>query len=585
MATFTSTEGLNIRWRGIWEFVGDAGTVFTIADDLYDEFNGEMASIIPGLTWVTTSDYLSSPIAESDVTDLVSDLAGKASTIHTHAESSVTDLTTDLAAKYDKTGGIISGSVTATGSLTAASLGTLSFSASASGQISGDSITTNTALFKGSPWYDVKAYGAVGDGTTDDTAAIQAAFDACHLAGGGTIYFPVSTYAFSSTLEMPYPASVLGDGPYSTRLLYTGGDGTAIRFTSYTTAEQRNGMLIQGFTLWNGGSGTSTIGMDLKGMCRSVVAQIRAVGWSSSAGYAFKVDASYGSAIGAWWNTFRDLETGYVGTGILFTGGGVNSGKANENRVVDCYIAGHSVAGVYVEWGDHVTIARSDFSSSQGGTGVISKDWQTVVRDCRFENNPTAIVFNASSGSLWARNIVEGCLFANHTTAIQINTTTGKVVIGSNLYASSVTTKVSDSGYASTDYINNYTANPNLVPIYCTYSNLAASLTEQALGIAGMDTSNGLVYVGRPYQIRGVSFRLSGSISTGSITVAPTISGTVQSNLNAVKDAGNVGAKWQGMGLSTNAGSGGIGCKVTTSSDWAHTTYDLNAVVWIEFTD
>ena len=44
--------------------------------------------------------------------------------------------------------------------------------------------------------YNVKDYGAVGDGTTNDTAAIQAAIDAA--AAGGTIMFPAGTYSVTT---------------------------------------------------------------------------------------------------------------------------------------------------------------------------------------------------------------------------------------------------------------------------------------------------------------------------------------------------------------------------------------------------
>ena len=35
--------------------------------------------------------------------------------------------------------------------------------------------------------YDVRSFGAEGDGITKDTAAIQQAIDACHFAGGGRV--------------------------------------------------------------------------------------------------------------------------------------------------------------------------------------------------------------------------------------------------------------------------------------------------------------------------------------------------------------------------------------------------------------
>jgi hypothetical protein len=44
--------------------------------------------------------------------------------------------------------------------------------------------------------YNVRDYGAIGDGVADDTAAIQAAINACSASGarGGMVYLPVGTY-------------------------------------------------------------------------------------------------------------------------------------------------------------------------------------------------------------------------------------------------------------------------------------------------------------------------------------------------------------------------------------------------------
>lgn len=47
-------------------------------------------------------------------------------------------------------------------------------------------------------------FGAVGDGVTDDTAAIQAAFNAIKSIGGGTLYFPPGTYKITSQITLDF---------------------------------------------------------------------------------------------------------------------------------------------------------------------------------------------------------------------------------------------------------------------------------------------------------------------------------------------------------------------------------------------
>ncbi len=61
---------------------------------------------------------------------------------------------------------------------------------------------TAPLLDKGGQVYDVKAYGAAGDGATDDTAAVQAAINACQGSGSGIVYLPPGIYMISSQLNI-----------------------------------------------------------------------------------------------------------------------------------------------------------------------------------------------------------------------------------------------------------------------------------------------------------------------------------------------------------------------------------------------
>ena len=49
--------------------------------------------------------------------------------------------------------------------------------------------------------FNVKDYGARGNGKRLDSPAIQRAIDACHRAGGGTVIVPPGTY-LSATVEL-----------------------------------------------------------------------------------------------------------------------------------------------------------------------------------------------------------------------------------------------------------------------------------------------------------------------------------------------------------------------------------------------
>lgn len=57
MATFTFGRTVDIHWNG-FEVVGPAGTVFSIPDQLYEEFNDDILPVEPTLTWIDTNEFL-----------------------------------------------------------------------------------------------------------------------------------------------------------------------------------------------------------------------------------------------------------------------------------------------------------------------------------------------------------------------------------------------------------------------------------------------------------------------------------------------------------------------------------------------
>ncbi len=130
--------------------------------------------------------------------------------------------------------------------------------------------------------FNVKAYGATGDGVADDTAEIQAAIDAVEAAGGGVVFFPHGNYKVSSTLTVTgKPVSIQGSGGSDADLditaLSAGDYGTLITWAGGASpvfsTTQMAGVVWENFTI--DGATTATIGITQDRTRKSIFRNLR----------------------------------------------------------------------------------------------------------------------------------------------------------------------------------------------------------------------------------------------------------------------------------------------------------------------
>lgn len=84
---------------------------------------------------------------------------------------------------------------------------------------SGGSAIARTVQSKLRDIVSVKDFGAVGNGSTDDTAAIQAAVNAVYNAtGGGAVLFPAGTYKLTDTITINCSTNLIGESIQGTNI-------------------------------------------------------------------------------------------------------------------------------------------------------------------------------------------------------------------------------------------------------------------------------------------------------------------------------------------------------------------------------
>jgi hypothetical protein len=102
--------------------------------------------------------------------------------------------------------------------------------------------TTRTVFSKLDDFVTVLDFGAMGDGITDDTPAIQRAIDQLFLntdkgyeASRRSLYFPAGKYIVTATIFIPPYSNIIGDGPEKTKLELTTSTSGIMQFCDSTS--------------------------------------------------------------------------------------------------------------------------------------------------------------------------------------------------------------------------------------------------------------------------------------------------------------------------------------------------------------
>ena len=207
----------------------------------------------------------------------------------------------------------------------------------------------------------VKDFGAVGDGTTDDTAAMQAAHTA---AAGRPVFYPKGTYLFTTLTLALSGDGIVGEGSgdingNGNTKLVTATTGSAITLTTSTA----HNVILKDFTLKQSGSvqGKGVVGTDVYWLRTD---NLRVIGF---------VDNLYFSK--AIYHHHKRLfsETSTNGVNYYGSAGVWNTAWFNNVLTFDtCRFTGCTVTGIAVK-GCEVVFINPDFTGMTTAAAIGCK--------------------------------------------------------------------------------------------------------------------------------------------------------------------------------------------------------------------
>lgn len=193
-------------------------------------------------------------------------------------------------------------------------------------------------------------YGATGNGTTDDTVAIDSALTAA--GSGGVVYFPAGTYLISAALSVPSSVTLHGDGVNSTVIKQSSTSANAV------TAVSSTALKIADMQFYGPSSGTG-VGISISGSPTSYayLRNVRVAHFGSDG-----IDV-VDPIVSRFDNVVSALNSGHG-----FNIGGASAGSGGTScAFTACYALANTQAGFYLNNLQYSNL--SGCASDSNGTG------------------------------------------------------------------------------------------------------------------------------------------------------------------------------------------------------------------------
>lgn len=288
--------------------------------------------------------------------------------------------------------------------------------------LSGVNTWTGNQYFKtGAPWADVKAFGAVGDSTTDDTTSLQNTINYMNTTfGGGTVFLPPGIYK-TTGITVKGKVRIVGCGRDISYISgFVSNTNTVTFDSSCTRGCSLEDLTVYGYYNPNVAlvSGNAiVISQNIPVFLKSITA------WYGNAGlFTQGIDGHY---FDCWFNGCQDCV---VSTGAnwynrvvmdsngsfasqrysFWQGLGFTGADSQENSFVMCDLSGNFTKSVYLLDSFSATYVVSKFTSCVFSAPIdIENAYFTSFNGCEFGS--TSFTVNGSTGG--AVSVSNSCGF------------------------------------------------------------------------------------------------------------------------------------------------------------------------------